>query len=214
MLIAKLTITLRDCGIEYNKSAELDTTKERGSVLDDGKVVRGLGTHFASQEAKERFDKLTARANEIRTIFGNKFGRGPLKGTYIISKLGEALEFIRQFESEQVAGTVVTVDEYNLNGSLSERTLIDWAARNKDALKRVPLGGKKEASDEGIMALEALAACPALAQETRDAVLRMASEARVGSLTRVDLKRGISLLDVSMDKSVLMAPRSRPEAVV
>jgi len=210
MKIAKLTVSIDNTGISYNSKEELKTEAARGAVLEGGKVVRGLGTSFSSQEAKERYDDLVSRSNLIRAEFGNKFGRGPIKGTYIIHEFGDAIKFIEKYDNS--ADIKVSVDELDLNGSLSERTLIEWADRNKDALKRVPLGRAKEASDEGILALEALASCPALSQETKDTVLRLASEARIGTLKRVDLKRSISLLNVEMDATPMLAPRSRPTA--
>jgi hypothetical protein len=215
MLIAKLRINLKDCGIQYNNSAELETDKTRGTVLKDGKIVRGLGTHFASAEAKERFDKLTAEANGIRAKFGLRFMRGPLESTFFVSVLGEGKAYATQFNTSP--DIEVSVVEYNLNsasGDLDEKDMKEWSERVKAQLKRVPLGRSEEADEEGLSALETLATCPILAKETKDRIQLMVAEVRVGKMTRTDLKRGIALLDVTMDQSSLLAPRGRPEAVV
>ena len=214
MLIAKLRINLKDCGIQYNSSAELETDKNRGTVLKDGKVVRGLGTHFASAEAKERFDRLTAEANAIRTKFGLRFMRGPLESTFFVGVLGEGKEYAKQFNANP--DIEVSVVEYNLNsasGDLDEKDMKEWSERVKSQLKRVPLGRSEEADEEGLAALETLATCPILAKETKDRIQLMVAEVRVGKMTRTDLKRGIALLDVTMDQSSLLAPRARPEPV-
>lgn len=207
--IAVLHISIGDSGILYNRAEDLKTDKTRGTTLEDGKIVRGLGTSFESKEAKERYDRLVSRSNEIRAQFGMRFGRGPIRSTYMVAQPGDAIRYGETFESD-APDITVTVDELDTSGSLSERALADWAEANKELLKRVPLGRSEEASDEGLTAIETLASCPAFAQETKDVLQRWVSEAKVGSLKRADLKRNISLLDVKMDATPLMVPRSRP----
>jgi hypothetical protein len=213
MLIAKLRINLKDCGIQYNNAAELETSKTRGTVLSYGKIVRGLGTHFASQEAKERFDRLTSESNVIRGKFNRRFLRTPIESTFVIGKRGEAKEFAAQFNTNP--DITVSVFEFELgsaNGELDEKEMKEWSERVKAQLKQVPLGRGEEADLEGLSALETLASCPVLAKETADRIRLMVAEVRVGKMTRTDLRRGIQLLDVEMDQTSLV-PRSRPEAV-
>lgn len=210
MLIAKLRVSLKDCGIQYNSAAELETTKSRGAVLTDGKVVRGLGTHFASLEAKERFDKLTSEGQAIREQFNLRFMRTPIESTFVISERGEAKKFAAQFNGNP--DIEVSVFEFELgsaSGDLDEKEMKEWSDRVKNQLKRVPLGRGEEADNDGLAALETLAGCPVLAKETADRIRLMVSEVRVGKMNRTELKRGISLLEVSMDQTSL-APRSRP----
>ena len=94
MLIAKRRIGLVDATIQYNKPEELGTDKRRGTVLEDGKVLRGLGTHFANREAQIRYDKLTSESNAIREKFNRRFMRSPIDGVYVIATKGEAKEFV------------------------------------------------------------------------------------------------------------------------
>ena len=212
MLIAKLRISLKDCAIAYNSSSELETDKARGTVLADGKVLRGLGTHFASKEAQEKWTRLTAESNVIRTKFNQRFLRTPIESTFVVSRPGEAKDFAMQFTSNP--DIEVSVFEFELgsaSGELDDKEMKEWSERVKNQLKRVPLGRGEDTDKEGLDALETLAGCPVLAKETKERILQMVGEVRVGKMNRTDLKRGISLLDVSMDQSSLVtAPRSRP----
>jgi len=212
MLIAKLRISLKDCAIAYNSSAELETTKARGTVLTDGKIVRGLGTHFASQEAKERFDRLTAEANVIRNKFNEHFLRTPIESTFVIGVRGEAKAFIASLPvNPDIEVSVFEFELGSASGDLDEKEMKEWSVRVKAQLTRVPLGRGEEADQDGLAALETLAGCPVLSQETAARIRLMVSEVRVGKMTRTDLKRGISLLDVAMDQTSL-APRRTPVA--
>ena len=209
MYIAKLRISVNDAGVQYNNSAELETTHKRGDVLADGKIVRGLGTHFASQEAKDRYDKLVSRSNEIRGEFNRNFARFLFDGTYVV-KPGEGRTFAEKFSNDR-PDVVVDVFEYDISGDPDERELSEWSQRIKGQLKQFPLGRGEKTDVEGLNALKTLAGCPVLAKETSDAILRMVGEVEVGRMNRTDLKRGISLLNVKMDSTTLTAvPRSRP----
>ena len=212
MLIAKLRVSLKDCGIQYNNSAELETTKVRGSELVDGKIIRGLGTHFASKEAKERFDRLTAEANVIRNKFNERFLRTPIESTFVIGVRGEAKAFIASLPvNPDIEVSVFEFELGSASGDLDEKEMKEWSVRVKAQLTRVPLGRGEEADQDGLAALETLAGCPVLSQETAARIRLMVSEVRVGKMTRTDLKRGISLLDVAMDQTSL-APRRTPVA--
>lgn len=213
MLIAKLRVSIKDAGIKYNNSSDLETDKTRGAVLKDGGVLRGLGTHFTSPEAKARYDKLVAEANAIRVEFGQRFLRTPLESTFVLSRRGEGKEFATKFGGNPDIEVYVTELELGAQESLDEKDMKDWADRVKEQLKRVPLGRGEEADADGLAALETLAGCPVLGQATADRIRLMVSEVKVGKMNRTDLKRGISLLNVELDQGPLLAPRSRPEPV-
>lgn len=213
MLIAKLRVSMNDAGILYNNSADLTTDKTRGTVLPDGKVVRGLGTSFKSAEAKARYDKLVAEANSIRADFGTRFLRTPIQSTFVINKAGEGKEYVKKFQGNPDIEVSVFEFELGAQDNLDAKEMKEWGDRVKEQLRRVPLGRGEEADAEGLSALETLAGCPVLSQETAARVRLMVSEVRVGKMTRTDLKRGIALLDVQLDQSSLLAPRSRPEPV-
>jgi hypothetical protein len=207
--IAKLRISLKDAGIQYNSATELETKVGRGSVLVDGKVVRGLGTHFASKEAQDRYNKLTARSNAIRDQFNSRFARFLFDGTYVV-KPGEGKEFAAQFVGDQPDITV-DVFEYDVTGDPDERELSVWSGRIKEQFKRAKLGRGEDVDEEGLKALETLAGCPILAAATRDRVLEMVGQVRAGKIDRVELKRGIGLLEVQVDNESLSVRRGTPQ---
>ena len=62
-------------------------------------------------------------------------------------------------------------------------------------------------SNEGIDALEELSKCPVLAPATREAIGTLIAQAKVGQINRIDFKRSIELLDVSMDQGTLVPRR-------
>lgn len=206
--IAKLRISMKDAGIRYNSSTELETRVGRGSVLADGKVVRGLGTHFDSKESEERFNRLTSKSNAIRDQFNLRFARFLFDGTYVV-KPGEGREFAKQFVSEQPDITV-DVFEYDVTGDSDERELSIWSGRIKEQFKRAKLGRGEDVDEDGLKALETLAGCPVLAAATRDRVLEMVAQVRAGKIDRVELKRGIGLLDVQVDGDQLSVRRGTP----
>jgi hypothetical protein len=208
MLIAKLRISLRDAGIAYNSATELETTKARGTVLTDGKVVRGLGTHFANQAAKERFDRLTKDSNTIREAFNRKFLRTPIEGTFVVNTKGEAKAYIA---SQTINPELfVSVMEFELGAAdegLDKQEMDEWGKRVKAQLERIPLGRAETVSNEGIDALEELSKCPVLAPATREAIGTLIAQAKVGQINRIDFKRSIELMDVTMDQGTLVPKR-------
>lgn len=206
MLIAKLRISLRDAAIQYNRADELGTDKTRGTVLQDGKVIRGLGTHFLNKAAQERFDKLTSESNAIREKFNRRFLKSPIDGVYVIGNKGDAKEFVKALTFD--GGLEVWVTEFelgNTNGGLDSTEMNAWAGKVKTQLEKIPLGrGKKETIDpEGIAALEALSKCPVLSAETAAAISALAVQAKANQCDRVELKRSIELLTVTMDQGSL-----------
>jgi hypothetical protein len=206
MLIAKLRISLRDAAIQYNRADELGTSTTRGTVLADGKVIRGLGTHFLNAAAQQRFDKLTSESNAIREKFNRRFLRSPIDGVYVIGNKGEAKEFVKALAYD--GGLEVWVTEFelgNTNGGLDSTEMTAWAGKVKTQLEKIPLGrGKKETIDpEGIAALEALSKCPVLSAETAAAISALAVQAKANQCDRVELKRSIELLTVTMDQGSL-----------
>ena len=209
MLIAKLRICLKDAGIAYNSASELETTKVRGTVLEGGKVVRGLGTSFASIAAKERFDRLTSESNVIREAFNRKFLRTPIEGTFIVNTKGEAKAFIAgQSINPELSVTVMEFELGTADEGLDKQEMDEWGKRVKAQLTRIPLGRGQQVDSDGIEALETLANCPALSPATADAIRLLANQAKVGQITRIDFKRSIELLDVSMDQTTLSPQRS------
>jgi hypothetical protein len=169
-----------------------------------------LGTHFANKEAQERWQRLTTQSNVIREAFNRRFLRTPIESTFVVGKAGEAKEFARQFADNP--DIEVSVFEFVLGATsdLDDKEMKEWGDRVKGQLKRVPLGRGEDIDANGLAALETLAGCPVLSKDTAQAILKMVGEVRVGKMNRVDLKRGISLLSVTMDQTTLVTPRQTP----
>jgi hypothetical protein len=149
MIIARVEVGLGNTGIRYNTPEELGTDKRRGAVLADGQVVRGIGTHFASQADKEKFDTLTKQQLQVRTALAERFVRvGFFKSAFIINKVGDAKAFVEEYvRANQIdASVLIDVAEFELaevGSGLSDKQLNDWSATVKEQLERVRLGQKK-----------------------------------------------------------------------
>ena len=209
MLIAKLRISMKDATISYNSSEELETEKGRGTVLPDGKVIRGLGTHFANLAAQERYDRLTKESNVVREKFNRRFMRTPIDGTFIISEKGEAKKYIESLNINTELD--VSVIEFELGataGGLDNAEMQEWGKRVKNQLLRIPLGRANTVDSEGMDVLKTLSNCPVLSKETSEAIRLLLAQVEVGQLNRVDFKRSIELLDVNMDQATLQPGRN------
>jgi hypothetical protein len=207
MLIAKLRISLENANIHYNSCKELSTDKHRGTVLEDGKVVRGLGTHFADKASQERYDRLTKASNIIREKFNKHFMRTPIDGTFIINNKGEGKAFIGELTIDPELAVSVIEFELGSTESLDETEMREWGQRVKNQLTRIPLGRGEQTDEEGLTALQTLASCPVLSKETAQNIRTMIEQVRVGQMTRVDFKRNIEMLNVEMDQATLTPKR-------
>jgi hypothetical protein len=205
MYIAKLRISLKDASIQFNSASELGTDKTRGTVLADGKVVRGLGTHFASIAAKERFDRLTAESNRVRDRFNHAFMKlFSFDGAYVIAKANDAKDFLASLTIDSDVDVSVVEFELGAMGvGLGADEMLEWATKVKTQLERVQLGRGKEIKSDGLAALESLAACPALSKTTADAIKTLVGEVRVGNINKQDLQDSIAKLNVTMDQTIL-----------
>ena len=123
------------------------------------------------------------------------------------------MKYAQKFQGNPDIEVIVTEFELGAQESMDEREMKDWSTRVKEQFKRIPLGRGEQADENGLSALETLAGCPVLSEATADKVRSLVAEVRVGKMNRTELKRGIALLDVSLDQTPLLAPRSRPESV-
>jgi len=206
MFIAKLRISMKDANIQYNKSEELGTDKARGTVLADGKIIRGLGTHFANQESKLRFDRLTSESNRIRDAFNHNFMKlFSFDGAYIIAAKDDAKNFLATLTQDPELDISVVEFELNAMGlGLNETEMREWAEKVKTQIERVQIGRGKQVKDSGLDALTTLSNCPALSKETAEAIRTMVGQVRIGQISKLDFQRSIELLDVKMDQSLLI----------
>lgn len=221
MIIARLFVGLGDTGIRYNKKEEIGTDKGKGTVLENGGVLRGLGTHFASQADKERYDQLVKQSNEVRTAFLERFVRVALfDSTFVISEIGEGKRFAEQLRRDKNIDHRVEIDVLEMVFSdvgegISDKHLAEWATAISDQLKRIPLGRKKDTvSSDGLNALEHLADCPALDKNTAGEIRQLIARYRLQNFDKEDFKRSVALINVKVNKDVLSGPkRALPENI-
>jgi hypothetical protein len=211
MIIARVEVGLGNTNIKYNSSEELGTAVTRGTLLTDGAVVRGIGTHFASQADKDRYDTLTTQQLKVRIALAEHFVRVHFfKSAFIINAVGDAKKFVADFVRDNQIDPSVLIDvaEFQLeevNGGVSDKQLSDWGVTVKEQLERVRMGHKRgQVNSEALTALETLADCPALSTETAGALRKLVGEFRLGNIRKDDFQRSISILDVKMNRDVLV----------
>ncbi len=208
MLIAKLTISY-DRGLARNAAQDLgDGIRTRGQTTEDGKVIRGLGTHFRSKEDADLVALRDREASRIRQAFRERFVVTPIDGVYHVSEKGQAQAFLQTMDIQH--GIKVQVSEFTLTseGEMNNQELLEWAKRIKRQLQAVQLGRKKEIDAEGLAALETLASCPVLSKKTGTAIRDMVGLVRAEKIDRVELRRRIETLPVEIEQASLSPKRS------
>lgn len=219
MLIAKLAISY-DRGVSLNKPQDLllpddtpgpknPTVAARGHKTSDGKVLRGLGSHFRSEAEAELVKQRDFAAREIYSAFRKTFLAAPIEGLYFVPKKGDAKSFIRGLDVR--SDMRVTVSEFELTApsDLEQQEMADWGRRIKNQLSSISLGRSKEADAAGLEALVSLAGCPMLQKATGDRIRELVSMVKDGRLERVEMKRSLDKLNVSVNTDTL-SPRRAP----
>lgn len=210
MYIARLRISLLNQHIRRNTPEELGATVHRGDLLKDGAVLRGAGTSFVNEAAKERYGRLMTEQNLLREKFNQRFMRAPFDGYFVINKPGEAKEFAASMEHDPE--NTLSVTEFSISSlgveGFDEEAMASWGERVKNQLKRVPLGrrkedGKPKVDPEGLDALMSIANCPALGEETREKIKALVAAARANTIDRFELHREIELVNVTMDSNAV-----------
>lgn len=213
MLICKLTISY-DRGLARND--EKDLAQEAGGVLGrgattaDGKIIRGLGTHFRSKEDADLVGERDKEARRIYRAFRERFLTTPIDGLYAVPEPGVAASYLDELNVQ--LGLKVRVTEFALttNGDLDAAEIAEWSRRVKNQLIGVQLGRKKDIDENGLSALATLANCPVISQETKTTILNLVEGVRTQKVTRVELKRNLEKLDVKLDAKQL-SPRRAPK---
>lgn len=219
MLIAKLSISY-DRGTALNKTKDLEAENSgtraaalliagRGHKTADGKVIRGIGSHFRSEADAELVRQRDAAAREIYTAFRGRFLAAPIEGLYFVPQFGEAKKFINSLDVR--ADMDVRVSEFELSApsDLAQAEMAAWSQRIKNQLGAISLGRTKEADEDGLRSLEVLASCPVLTPETTERIKELVAGVRAQKLDRVELKRRIMTVNVEIEARAL-SPRRMP----
>ena len=217
MIVGRLCISY-DRGLKRNKAEDVGLTVAPEKTTDGG-VVRGLGTHFKSEEDMERVKECEKVEYQIRKSVKERFLTSPLPGLFVLPSRNagatllnqlswELQEEIRrlQIECRFVVYTLSTTDD------VPSAEIREWEDRIKKQLKVAPLGRAKEAKAEGLQILRRLANCPILSTETRENLISMIEDARLGVTDRIEFKRQIEEVEITVDVGSVVEPR-RPAPV-
>jgi hypothetical protein len=218
MNICKLTISY-DRGVSLNKPDDLvleqdaEHTRrvaERGHKTADGKVLRGLGSHFRSEADAELVKQRDFAAREIYQAFRKTFLAAPIEGLYFVPERGQAKAFIAKLDVREDMRVSVSEFELTAPSDLEQAEMAAWGKRIQNQLSSISLGRSKEADEAGLSALVALAGCPVLQKGTADRIRELVSMVRDGRLERVEVKRSLDKLIVNVNTETL-SPRRTPK---
>jgi hypothetical protein len=215
MIIGRLHVSF-DRGTATNRADDLGLPTAP-QVTSDGKVVRGLGTHFRSEEDRALAQERSNEEARVRAAFKRSFVTSPIPGTYILPRKGEGQRVLDSLDPPVRPDVTVSVSEYVLDIVTQSPVEVEqWAERVSKQIQDVPLGrakGKDWADSKGgaggIAILEGLAQCPILGEETRQDILDLIADAKLQRLDRVTLKRRLDTLKVDLDAPVVN-PRRAP----
>ena len=192
-------------GIHYNTKEDLGTDKTRGSVLANGGINRGNGTHFPSPEAAQHYFALQKDETKLRMAVEERFMKARfIKGVFVETELGEAQRFIDEYRRDNGVSAEIRVDvvELDVNAVIAKDSHVtDWEQGIKDQILRVRLGKKNGVATTALDAFEKLADCPVLDDSTAAAIRKLVGQFRLGGIQKDDFQRSIEHLDIKVDRS-------------
>lgn len=208
MLICKVSISY-DRGVAGNAARDLGLEADPNPEREDGKILRGLGTHFVSAEAAARSKELDAENNRIRMSLKQRFAFSPIPSTYIAPRKGAVREFL---EGLGIRPEVrARAHEYDLTtpAEMDREELTAWSERLREQIITVRLGNTPEADQDGLACLEELAACPIMPTETALRLRELVAAGRLGSMGRMQIRRSLKAIRVPLSEDALAvtAPR-------
>lgn len=224
MIVAKISISY-DRGIARNHAGDLvgangngeapaqpaPAILGRGEKTADGKVIRGIGSHFKSETVAERVRICDAVAKSIYQSFRERFVASPVDGLYVLPERGAGKAFIQSLAAlvDNVGLVNARVQEYDLttDDDLESREVLAWSRKIQNQLAGVQLGRKKEIDENGLDALLALSKCPVLQEGTAKKIRNAVAAVRAQKIDRIELKRRIDNLTVEIDSAPLSIRR-------
>ena len=213
MIIGRLSVSY-DRGVAKNHAEDLGLDRVP-SATAAGQTLRGLGTHWRDESAKDHAQACAIEERQIRASFREAFISAPIPGTFVLPTREAARELLASIVQTGRVHARCAVYDLTPDGQLPAAELADWESRIRRQLEGARLGRGKQAKAGGLTALEQLAGCPILADETREQLAELVAAAKLGTLERVEFTRRLALLPVSVDlaSSPAVAPRRvRPAA--
>ncbi len=217
MIVGRLHVSF-DRGVKSNKALDLGLEK-RPEETASGGLVRGLGTHFRSQEARDSAKLLSREESRVRDAFRRSFVGSPIPGIYIFPERGAGKALLDSLSVDPGVSAHVMEYELALTEAMPPVEILEWAARVKRQLLDVPLGKSKTPDVDGLAMLSRLAACPLLSEDTREEIDKLIAGSKLEAISRVELKRGLKLIDVEIEAPVaprrvkVKLPETEPEAL-
>ena len=208
MIVARLHISY-DRGTKRNNAPDLGLDSIPEKTSDGTGLVRGLGSHYRSAEARSEAQRLAKEETRIRTEFRRSFMAAPMDGYYILPEADAGRQLLDTLDVDP--GVTVGCSEWVIETSGEERPpeeLIEWSEKVKRQIADVPLGRSKAPDADGLKLLSRLAACPVLDESTRTEIMALIADAKLEAITRVELKRELKILDVKV--GIPTAPRRTP----
>ncbi len=187
-ILAKISFKW-DRGTRKNTAHDLGLS-DNPEETSDGGLIKSLGTHYRSEDARERAKEAQSEAARHRNAIRAQFAAGPLDSTYLLSYPGEAQDFVDTLETELVE---IRVSEFEMKVHvLAPADHQEWSSRIKEQLEKVPLGKGSQPSERGLDSLKALAQCPSLESDTQEELLQAIEDAREALISRSELKDRIA----------------------
>jgi len=209
MIVGRLCISY-DRGTARNRATDLGLDS-RPTETTDGKIVRGLGSHFRSIEAKEKAQERVNEEGRIRDLFRRRFVSAPFPGTFVMASESEGADFLAALDPAPRADVRVSVEVYRLGVVVQAPEEVSrWSERVAKQLAKVPLGRGKAAGGEGLQVLESLANCPVITDESRADLLALIGDAKLENVSRVDFRRKLAEVSVQVSAAAPVAPRRAP----
>ena len=203
MIVGRLHVSF-DRGVKTNRAPDLGL-EERPVETQDGGLVRGLGTHFRDEAARDLAKRLGKEEARIREAFRRRFLASPIPGIYVFDREGAGKALLDSLNVEPEVSAAVAEYELSLSNELPPVEIIEWANRVKRQLLDVPLGKASDQGAEGLATLKGLAECPVLDDETRQELVRLIAITKLGAISRVELKREIEFVEIKL--AAPLAPR-------
>lgn len=217
MIVSKLAIKY-DRGTSLNRANDIAESADgvqvgvlgRGALTKDGKVIRGLGSHFRSEAEAQLVQQRDKEAKRIYTAFRERFLATPIDGLYAVQQKGDAKKFV---EGLNPVGIEVRVSEFVLTteGDLEAAEVREWCVKIKRQLQGLQFGRKKEINDQAINSLLYLAKCPLIAKDTKTAIQNLVEAVKLQKIERFDLRRSLEKIEVNVDMTQVNPTRSMPK---
>ena len=199
MLVGRLFIGF-DRGIAKNRAKDLGL-EEEPTTTEDGKVIRGCGTHYESDDAYAMAKIRSREEQRIRAAFREKFMRAPMPGYFVLPEPGAGQKALDALDPPPREDVSVRVTEYDMTprSVLPPEEIQEWIETVTKQLSKVKLGRGKETDAAGLVVLERLCECPILAEKTATRIRELIAAARLAKLDRMELKRSLAKVQVEVE---------------